>query len=145
MTINEMTDVEFATWYASQFIGVPYKWGGNDPMAGFDCSGYCIEILKGVGVLSRHGDWTAQGLWDKFKEKKVTAPIEGCLVFWYNRSHTKIIHVEYCIDRKRSIGASGGGSRTVTVQDAIEQDAYIKVRPFTSRPNIAGFLYPFDY
>lgn len=135
--------IELATIYAWAFIGTPYKWGGNDPMAGFDCSGFCIEVLKGVGILSRHGDWTAQDLYTLFREKRTTEPEEGCLVFWSGRSTSSIIHVEYCIDDKCSLGASGGGSRTVTVQDAIEQDAYIKMRPFASRPNIAGFVDPF--
>jgi len=28
-----------------------YLWGGDDPLAGFDCSGFVIEILKSVGIL----------------------------------------------------------------------------------------------
>ncbi len=134
---------EIATAYAWQFIGVPYKWGGNDPMAGFDCSGFCIELLQAVDLLSRHGDWTAQGLFDKFSSNQVTTPKQGCLVFWRGRDGGNIIHVEFCVNEKLSLGASGGGSSTVTVQDAIEQDAYIKLRPFASRPNIAGFVDPF--
>lgn len=136
--------VELATIYAWSFIGTPYKWGGNDPMAGFDCSGFCIEVLKGVGLLSRSGDWTAQGLWDMFSSQNSDTPYEGCLVFWRGRTTSRIVHVEYCIDEELSLGASGGGSRTVTVQDAIEQDAYIKMRPFGSRSNIAGFRDPFS-
>ena len=143
MSSMELSEREIAVAYAWSFIGTPYKWGGNDPMAGFDCSGFCIEVLQAVGVLSRHGDWTAANLFEKFKEKKVNYPTQGCLVFWNNQSGNKIVHVELCINDRLALGASGGGSRTVTVQDAIEQDAYIKLRPFASRPNIAGFVNPF--
>ena len=43
-------DAELAVKYAMAFIGTPYVWGGDDPMGGFDCSGFCIEVLKGVPV-----------------------------------------------------------------------------------------------
>lgn len=127
---------------AWQFLGLPYRWGGDDPMQGFDCSGFVIEILKSVGLLPRGVDTTAHGLWQMFSNREVVVPIPGCLVFWY-RSDGRIVHVEYCIDGEFSIGASGGGSATVTVEDAIQRNAYIKVRPFRSRLHIKGFVDPF--
>jgi len=112
-------------------------------MAGFDCSGYVIEVLKSVGILPRKGDWTAQGLWARFKEYPVDIPYEGCLVFWKERQSSRAIHIEICLNDELAIGAGGGGSTTQKVQDAIDQNAYIKVRPFRSRGNIKGFLDPF--
>jgi len=138
---ENMTNVELATRVAWSFIGTAYRWGGDDPMAGFDCSGFVIEILKSVGKLPRVGDWSAAQLSEMFP--KTTVPHEGCLVFYSSTPGGHIIHVEYVIDDTRSIGASGGGSSTNTVQDAINQDAYIKVRPFGGRQNIACFVNPF--
>ena len=106
-------------------------------MAGFDCSGFVIEILQSVGILARNFDTTAQGLYDMFP--KVLTPSEGCLAFWRG-SGQRVIHVEYCIDSVHSIGASGGGSGTITVKEAIEQNAYIKVRPFRSRSGLVGYF-----
>jgi len=137
------TKVELATKYAWSFVGLPYKWGGDDPLEGFDCSGYCIEILKAVGVLSRHGDWTASGLWDLFESRRINYPQEGCLVFWRSRSGRRIVHVEYCLDDTHTLGASGGDFDTGTVEDAMVNNAFIKMRPFRSRANIAGFCNPF--
>ena len=134
---------EIALKIAFSFLGKPYLWGGNDPMAGFDCSGFCIEILKSVGLLPRKGDWTAQGLWHKFQDHEVKKPYFGCLVFWTNSRGDKIIHVEMAISEHLCIGASGGGSKTTDRQAAIEQDAYIKVRPFGSRKHIKGYLDPY--
>jgi len=123
---------------AMRFLGKFYTWGGDDP-SGFDCSGLVIECLKSIGFLPRKGDWTAQGLWNLFQDKKIDYPLGGCLVFWKN-NQGKIIHVEICLDNKLSIGASGGGSTTITLEDAIRQNAFIKIRPFSSRNNIAGFI-----
>lgn len=135
--------VSIALRVAWGFLGLPYRWGGDDPLQGFDCSGFIIEILKSVGVLPRVGDWTAHGLWIKFGDNDVVPPPrQGDLVFW-DRSDGRVIHVEMCIDEHHSIGASSGGSTTVTIEDAIEKNAYIKVRPFRSRPRIAGFLDPY--
>jgi cell wall-associated NlpC family hydrolase len=133
---------EAATEYAKSFIGIPYRWAGNDPMAGFDCSGFVIEVLKGVGLLPRRGDWTAAKLYDRFKNLVVMTPTEGCLVF-YENGVSDIVHVEYCCNEYLSIGASGGNSRTITVQDAIENDAYVKMRPIVSRKYIFAYVDPF--
>jgi cell wall-associated NlpC family hydrolase len=127
---------------AFSFLGKPYIWGGDDPIAGFDCSGEVIEILKSIGILPRKGDWTAEGLWNRFGRCEVKKPYNGCLVFWTNRSG-KISHVEYAINRELCIGASGGGSKTKTIEDAIKQNAYIKIRPWRSREEVKGFVDPF--
>jgi len=132
---------QIATKVAWSFLGKPYLWGGDDPIDGFDCSGFCIEILKSVGVLPRGGDWTAAGLYRRFTNRNI--PQEGCLVFWHKNNH--VIHVEYCLDDRVSIGASGGGSNTTDEADAIRQNAYIKVRPFHTRTGLYGFVDPFKY
>jgi len=139
---KNMDQREIALKIAWSFLGKPYIWGGDDPMRGFDCSGFTIECLKSVGRLPRKGDWTAQGLFNLFRKDYCKEITTGCLVFW-GSSIKKIIHVEFCIDDKLSIGASGGGSRTKTAADAISQNAYIKIRPFRSRNGIAAFCDPF--
>ena len=122
--------IEKAIRYAWSFVGRPYIWGGDDPMRGFDCS----------GRLPRNFDTTASGLFQKFNKAGYDAP--GCLVFW--ESNKKIIHVEFCIGNGLALGASGGGSRTLTVEDAIKQNAFIKLRPIVSRNGVAGYVDPFS-
>jgi len=129
-----MTTRELATKIAWLHYGTFYSWGGDDP-SGFDCSGFIVEILKSVGLLPRKSDLTAAGLHDRFVE--VSNPEEGALVFFKSITG-KIVHVEYCLDDYYMIGASGGGSRTKTKEDAIRDNAFIKVRPIASdnRPKL---------
>ena len=130
-----------ATRIAWHFLGKPYLWGGDNPIAGFDCSGFVIEILKSVGILPHKGDWTAAGLLGKFTPQIVQSPHEGCLAFF--GSTEKITHVEYCLTPAFTIGASGGGSKTDSEQAAIDQDAYIKIRPIKVRSNLVAVADPF--
>ncbi len=132
-----------ATQIAWRAWGQPYRWGGDDSIEGFDCSGLIIEILKSVGKIDRGEDYTADGLYIKFIGCKVKRPYEGCLVFWTNRAG-KISHVEYCISSYLAIGASGGGSGTQTKADAAKHNAYVKVRPIASRAGVYGFVDPFQ-
>lgn len=134
---------EIAIKVAWSMLGLPYIWGGDDMVGGFDCSGMVIEVLKSVGALPRKGDWPAAGLFEYFKDKEVATPYEGCLVFWRGQSSVRIIHVEFCISPTLSIGASGGGSATMSAADAIKQNAYIKIRPWETRLYVAGFVDPF--
>lgn len=131
---------ETALKVAWHFLGTPYKWGGDDPMKGFDCSGFVIEILKSVGKLPRRGDWTANTLRNMFNDREVGKPYAGCLVFY--GSERRATHIEFMLDEALAIGASGGGSRTKTEQDAVDQNAYIKVRPFDGRSDVIGFVDP---
>lgn len=135
-----MNDLELAIKIAWEHLNTAYRWGGDDPIAGFDCSGFVIEILKSVGILPRKGDWTADGLYKLFAHRQCR-PQAGALVFWKNESG-KMRHVEFCIDSKRTIGASGGGSKTESIEDAIAANAYIKIRP-VYKPETATFINPF--
>ncbi|KKL14826.1 hypothetical protein LCGC14_2511750 [marine sediment metagenome] len=120
-----------------------YSWGGDDP-SGIDCSGLMCELLQSVGIIGRKEDLTAQMLYNRFKSKKVDSPYRGCLVFWHSGTDLqRIIHVEICIDEDCAIGASGGGSRTLTKEQAIKDNAFVKIRTWRSRSRVYGFVDPF--
>lgn len=136
---RDWESIGLSTQLAWRFVGLPYMWGGDDPVAGFDCSGLCIELLKSVDRLPRDGDWTAAGLNGLFPS--VQQPQEGCLAFW-TWGGPKIAHVEYCLSDRLTIGASGGGEGTLSTKEAIRQNAYTKIRPIRKGATFADpFLF----
>ncbi len=127
--------------YLKRFIGLPYLWGGDDPLAGFDCSGIINEVLQAVGLTPHKSDFSAAGLYERFKDGAVAQGYAGCLVFWL--SGEKVVHVEMMVDDLHTVGASGGGSKTLTVADAIRQNAYVKQRPLGYRGDNYLIVDPF--
>ena len=143
--MTELTEAEKREWFlwvAKSYHGTFYTWGGDDP-SGFDCSGLTIECSKTIGILPRKGDWPARGLYARWLRNEIQIPKPGDIVFWENAAHNDIVHVEIVVDKGLSIGASGGGSKTKTRQDAIRDNAFIKIRPFRSRPYLKGFFNPY--
>ena len=129
--------------YAMQFVGGPYKWGGDDPMAGFDCSGFIQELLASVGE-DPPGDQTAHSLYRYFKRygtiRTSTAPYPGNLAFF--GSENQVGHVSMCIDSHRIIEAGGGGRNVKTIEDAKKYNAYIRVRPIDLRSDLVAVIGP---
>lgn len=117
--------------YLKRFIGLPYIWAGDDPIRGFDCSGLMVEVLQSVGLIPHKSDFSAAGLYDRFRDGAVAQGYAGCLVFWLTGQTPT--HVEMMIDNLHTVGASGGGSATLTETDAIRANAFVKMRPIGYR------------
>jgi cell wall-associated NlpC family hydrolase len=68
--------------YAKTFVGrYPYKWGGDSPKTGFDCSGLTWYIYGQYGMAIPR---TAQAQYQAFR--KVRTAWRGDLVFFHDRS-----------------------------------------------------------
>lgn len=129
--ISKLAAKEWFMRYILSLLNTPYLWGGDDPMSGFDCSGMVVEGLKSVGAIELHRDYTADGLWNKYRQQEVEKPEKGCLVFWFGGE--KAIHVAVCLTSEMCITADRGGSGTLTLEDAKKRNAFIKFRPIDHR------------
>lgn len=139
MVIGRLTP-DILREYCMQFVGLPYRWGGDDTIEGFDCSGLVQEILSAVGI-DPPGDQTAQHLYNYFKEHgRVSLRDFGALSFYGRR--TKINHVGFCLNSDLMIEAGGGGSRTTSPSAASAHNAYIRIRPIHNRNDLVDVLMP---
>lgn len=170
-----------ALWHIGKMDGTPYRWAGNDPMAGFDCSGLAHEYLQAAGLEDHGRDSTAHDLYIEYKDFPAE-PKMGALIFWFSAG--RAIHVEIFVNDFQTIGASGGGrpkfdlfteikkdpilrnfyghltaeefkrregdlflriaKESLYLRQAIDQNAYVKVRPFTYRAGQTKIVDPFS-
>ncbi|MGC2167029.1 MAG: C40 family peptidase [Gallionella sp.] len=102
--------------YARSLIGTPYKYGGNSPEHGFDCSGFVdhvflhetnIRLPRSSLEISRRGNAVSK--------KNLRS---GDLVF-FNTLHSKFSHVGIYLGGDRFIHApsNGGAVRVEDLQD----------------------------
>lgn len=130
--------------YAFSFLGTPYRWGGDDPLTGIDCSGLALEVLKAAGIFKGSYDTTAQGLYTELLLRGSTLtkqPEELCFAF-YGKSDKEINHVGVCVSPTHIIEAGGGGSKGIDMKTAAEANAYVRIRPIDHRSDIVGVLKP---
>jgi len=127
--------------YMLRLVGTPYRWGGDDPILGFDCSGIAQELLASVGA-DPPGDQSALALYQYFKNSNL-GDIRGCgaLVF-YGKSLTEISHVAMMLDSVHIVEAGGGGSTTTTLEAAAKQNAFVRIRRIDHRKDLLAVLMP---
>lgn len=111
-------------------------------MAGFDCSGLVQELLAIQGIDPK-GDQTAHALFKYFSdpENGLKCPCDtGALLFF--GSESKITHVAMGFDTRIMLEAGGGGSSTESLKAAIQENAFVRLRPWQSRKDLRGIYWP---
>jgi cell wall-associated NlpC family hydrolase len=123
-------------------LGKPYRWGGDNPLTGFDCSGLVQWALKSTG-MDPPGDQTAQALYDYFRDRGNHSPKSwaGTLVF-YGKDHKSISHVAVMLNQYQVIEAGGGDALTKTEQDAAAKGACVRIRHLDARKDIIAKVKP---
>ena len=69
---------------ADQFLGIPYRWGGADPLTGFDCSGLTMYVYAQLGIQLPH---YAADQWNGLPHVDASQLEPGDLVFFEPRSN----------------------------------------------------------
>lgn len=114
-------------------------------MAGFDCSGLVIELLKASGVIAHSMDYAALGLLNFLKvhgtEKVSTGSSFGAIAF-FGESPRKVTHCAFCLDDFSMLEAGGGSAEINTPLDAEVAGAFVRIRPLKNRSDLQAILMP---
>jgi cell wall-associated NlpC family hydrolase len=99
---------------AIALVGTPYRWGGNTPAGGFDCSGLVDYIYQ--AALGRRLPRTSHemAVMDGRKVQRMTQLASGDLVFF--AIHGGISHVGVYVGKGRFVHAPNSGG-TVRLDD----------------------------
>lgn len=129
--------------YALSMVGVPYIWGGSNPIqgSGVDCSGFVQLVLAAAGI-DPPNDQTAQGLYDALEDDSAHNVRGAGSIAFFGRSILKISHVGFCLDPYRMIHAAGGDSSCKTPKDAIAKNAFVKITLIDYRSDLVAIIKP---
>ena len=118
-----------AAGVAERYLGVPYVWGGEDPRAGFDCSGLVRFVYAQLGVTLPHFTGSQWRLGRRIERADLRP---GDLVFYSRRRRTPH-HVGLYVGRGWQIEAPHTGDvvRYARVRDKARLLGYVgAVRPY---------------
>ena len=96
-------------------VGVPYKWGGNTPAGGFDCSGLVVYVAyraKGLKLPRTVVEMSRFG-----QEVDVDQRLPGDLIFFNTTGHP-FSHVGIYVGKNRFVHAPTEGG-TVRVESLL--------------------------
>ena len=120
--------------YGKKFVGTTYKYAGQSPKTGFDCSGFTSYVLKEFGVMASPAS-AIQATEGRYVSIEKVMP--GDLIF-FGESKNKISHVALVVKR----GSDGitcvhsTTSRGVIVEN-ISQSTYWKTKILFARDIIS--------
>lgn len=114
-------------------IGTRYRWGGQSPEDGFDCSGLILWGMNEAGMTVP--DMSANGLWLKYEPQRIDMKWAkpGCLMF-YGDEDGDIDHVMVVLNvweygphfpLMTLVGARGGDMLTIDAGTAYSKHAFV--------------------
>lgn len=121
---------EEITDYAKKFVGTHYKYAGQSPGTGFDCSGFTSYVMKGFGVTLSPASAAQSTTGQKIPLDRV---LPGDLLF-FGDSEKKIQHVGLVVksDKKGITCVHSTTSRGVIVEN-VSASSYWKPKILFAR------------
>jgi cell wall-associated NlpC family hydrolase len=110
--------------YARTFVGIRYRYGGESPRTGFDCSGFVRFVYRHFGIDLPHYSVAQFGLGRRVARGRLKP---GDLVFF-----SGLGHVGLYVGKGRFIHSPRTG-RTVTVEPLASHGRYVGARRILHR------------
>lgn len=111
---------------ARQYIGLPYVWGGSNPSAGFDCSGYVCYVMNNCGLGWNVGRTNCKGLLNYCDKIDKSELQPGDLVFFERTYDTYgASHVGIYIGNNRMLQCGTGGVQYADITSAYWTSHYL--------------------
>lgn len=131
--------------YLINFIGVPYIYGGNNPLVGFDCSGLIVEGLRAQGLIRHDEDLTSQGIYNRMTTgmKYFSPELSGVQrddLLFFGKSPMEITHIAIARDSRIMLEAGGGDSKCTTIGKAKKRNAFVRERPIRMRSDLVATI-----
>lgn len=129
------SNIDLALKVAWAMYGTPYKWGGDDPVGGADCSGYISEILRSVGEIGPKERVTTHTIWQRWGVEDNRAIAEtgieagDIILYSKDKSVAGINHVVIAVSPNFILEAGGGWQDTDTLAEAAAANAFVRMRP----------------
>ncbi len=116
-----------AVHYARQLLGIPYRWGGDSPQTGFDCSGFVRFVYAHFGLALPHSSYADYDLGVRVSRRSLRP---GDLVFFDG-----VGHVGMYVGRGRFIHAPHTGTdvQVTSLDDPWYQASYDGARRVVAR------------
>lgn len=109
--------------YAKNFLGVPYRWGGDSP-SGFDCSGFVKYVYGHFGISLPHSSYD---MYHRGRSVSRGDLLPGMLVF-FNTYGSGASHVGIYVGGGRFIGAQSGEVRIDSLSESYWSRHYLGAR-----------------
>lgn len=114
---------------ARSYVGVPYRWGGESPRTGFDCSGLTMVVYRINGLdlpRSSRQQWKVGKPIDRRQLQK------GDLVFFATASRNRVSHVGIYAGEDKFLHAPGRGRRiqTASLSSKYFRSRYVGARSY---------------
>lgn len=114
---------------AKRFLGIPYAWGGDSPIEGFDCSGLTMTVYRINGLILPHSSRA---------QFKTGTPVsksglrKGDLVFFATKRGRRVSHVGIYTGNNQFIHAPGKNKRvrTESLSNSYFRENYIGARTY---------------
>ncbi|MDT4829614.1 Murein DD-endopeptidase MepH [compost metagenome] len=119
-------------------VGTPYRWGGNTPDSGFDCSGligYVYRDVAGISLPRTTGELIAM----RTPSIGANALQSGDLVFFATNGGGQVSHAGIYVGEGRFVHAprTGGTVRLDSLSNSYWQRSYLSAKRVLFAPRVA--------